>query len=242
MDESIYWAEEINFHSPSEHTLEGKKFDLEMQVLFYGRSKGSIDKQVSLSFMFVGSPQVQNKLFDKFNFYNLPNPLEPNKTLLFNGDLFIPHVLYDFNEPDSYDQRQFSFFQYDGSLSFPPCTERTTVFVASNPIRLSKIILESFKEAIKAPEENLLQNDKPSTKDFSRVSETSNRTVQPLNGRVVMHFQADTLFTTQKAQIKEDFHYEKLKIKSDARVFVPTNEPSGIPGAVYDPNQDIENL
>ncbi len=49
---SVHLAEEITFYTPSEHTIAGKRFDIEMQVVFYGRSKGDIAKQVVFSFLF----------------------------------------------------------------------------------------------------------------------------------------------------------------------------------------------
>lgn len=52
LDGAVYIAEEIVFHTPSEHTIEGRRFEMEMQVIHYGVSKGDIAKQVILSFLF----------------------------------------------------------------------------------------------------------------------------------------------------------------------------------------------
>ena len=44
LDGAIYVAEEIVFHTPSEHTIQGKRFPLEVQIIHYGQSKGDIAK------------------------------------------------------------------------------------------------------------------------------------------------------------------------------------------------------
>merc|ERR1712032_1590259 len=88
IDGSVYIAEEIVFHTPSEHTIDGKTFDLEMQVTHYGRSKGDIAKQVVLSILFKNSPGRYNKFLDKIDFFNLPTPKAPSVEL--QNDFFIP--------------------------------------------------------------------------------------------------------------------------------------------------------
>jgi carbonic anhydrase len=186
IDGAVYVAEEILFHVPSEHTIEGKRYDMEMQVLHYGRSKGDIAKQVVLSFLFEKSPGVYNKLLDDFDFYSLPNNL--NREIRLVNDIFIPKVQYRSDDP-SYApvMKPFSFYTYQGSLTFPPCTERTIHYVAADPIPIGVIFIQMMKEAL---------HEKPQSRknilgESLIISEGiffNNRETQPLNGRSVFYF------------------------------------------------------
>ena len=65
LDGAVYNAEEIVFHTPSEHTINGVRYDMEMQVIHYGQTKGDIAKQVVFSFLFEKKPGVYNKFIDE---------------------------------------------------------------------------------------------------------------------------------------------------------------------------------
>jgi hypothetical protein len=60
IDQAVYYAQDIVFHTPSEHSIAGKQYDMEMQI-HYGQSQGDIAKQVILSFLFEKAPGVYNK-------------------------------------------------------------------------------------------------------------------------------------------------------------------------------------
>jgi len=82
LDGGVYVAEEISFHTPSEHKINGQQFDMEMQVVHYGRTKGDIAKQIVFSFLFKKSPGVYNKFIDRLDFFNLPNPTDNFRDLI----------------------------------------------------------------------------------------------------------------------------------------------------------------
>jgi len=69
LDGSVYVAEEIVFHTPSEHTINGKTYDLEMQIIHSGQTVGDIAKHVVLSFLFEKKPGVYNKFIDDVDFF-----------------------------------------------------------------------------------------------------------------------------------------------------------------------------
>jgi carbonic anhydrase len=234
IDGSVYNAEEIVFHTPSEHTIDGKQFELEMQVIHYGQSKGAISNQIVLSVLFKNSPGKFNKFLDKIDFFNLPNPKDPEIEM--EHDFFIPSVFIDSDEEDIIGMEPFSFYTYEGSLSFPPCTERTTYFVAADPVPLSNTVIQFFKEALSKPT-NIEFNEKG---EISSINQTesdneNNREIQPTNGRLVYLFDhimnGCVTYKPPKAKIQKAGHFEKVRRTAHEYILVNGNKPSGIPGS-----------
>lgn len=184
-DGGVFHGEEIVFHTPSEHTIDGKQFDLEVQVIHYGKSKGDIAKQVVLSFLFYEKPGVFNKFFEKLDYYNLPNEIDDFRDL--KERLSIPEIFYSTQEADVNYMKDFSFFSYEGSLTFPPCTERTTYFVAATPLPISSTIVGLFREALRKPD--FVGKDGKINKS-NEQTKLNNRSVQPINARKVFYYQS----------------------------------------------------
>lgn len=234
IDGSVYVAEEIVFHTPSEHKINGQQFDLEMQVIHYGRSKGDIANQVVLSILFKNSPGHYNKFLDKIDFFNLPNPEE--KVISLNHDFFIPSVFLDTDQDDVISMEPFSFYNYEGSLTAPPCTERTTYYVTADPVPLSNTIIELFKEALSRPSK-VRTDGNGNVMDVSvdyNVNE-NNREIQPENGRQIFLFDhimnGCITYIPPKRNVQKAGHYEKVVRNADQYIFVNGKKPTGIPGA-----------
>ena len=219
LDGTVYHAEEIVFHTPAEHLLDGIRHEMEMQVIAYGQSKGDIAKQVVLSFIFEKKPGVYNKFIDDVDFFNLPNKDSPEKNILNN--LFIPKVLYTSESEEMTVMRPISLYTYQGSITFPPCTERTIHYVASDPIPIGHAMITMLKEAIRS-------NDTQADNELENIRE-----IQPLNGRKVFFY--DASMCKPKAyvptNVKETGHFEKIKRNITQYFFVNGEDPSGIPNS-----------
>ena len=229
IDGSFYVAEEIQFHTPSEHTIEGERFDMEMQVIHYGRSQGDIAKQVVLSFLFKRKPGAYNKFIDSLDFFELPNPSSTIRDLYQN--LFIPNVFYNKDDDDIPVMKPFSFYTYEGSLTFPPCTERTTWYVTANPIDLSSSAIDMFKDALRKPDMQDANGnvvlDNSSTENYRDTQERGSREVF-----IYDHEKYDCPeFVKKHETVKPSGHYEKRVKEITQYVYVNGKEPSGIPGA-----------
>ncbi len=81
LDGAVYFAEEIIFHTPAQHTINGKTYPMEMEIIHYGKSKGDIAKQVVLSFIFKSKPGIYNKFIDDVDFFNLPSPVHKSNKI-----------------------------------------------------------------------------------------------------------------------------------------------------------------
>lgn len=236
LDGAVYRAERVTFHTPSNHKIKGKQFPLEVSVIHYGISKGDIDKQVVLNFLFEKKAGAFNIFIDDIDFLNLPNPI--SKTESIEKSLYIPKLLYNTThdkKAKTFSMKPFSFYTYQGSLMFPPCTEQTIQYVASTPLPISTTIIKLFEEALRVPD--LLARD-PITGDISNIAisrklPNSNRQIQKTNGRPV-YFYDHTLYCLNEIEENQPVrtgHYEKLPRTAVKYVYVTGQNPSGVPGS-----------
>ena len=229
LDGAVYHAEEIVFHTPSEHTINGKRYDMEMQIIHYGQTKGDIAKQVIFSFLFEKKPGVYNKFIDDVDFFNLPDPLSKERDI--TNNLFVPKLFYSSDDNDLPIMRPFSFYTYQGSLPFPPCTERSIIYVAAKPIPLGSTAIQMFQEALRVPD---LQS---STGNIivSNGSTENYRSTQNINGRMIFYYDhvkyCGEDLRSNRMPVKSVGHYEKQKKTVTEFFFVNGENPSGLPGA-----------
>jgi len=225
-DGAVYYAEEIVFHTPAEHKINGKSFDMEVQIIHSGKSKGDIGRSLVLSFLFERTPGVYNKFIDDFDYFNLPNT--ESKTVDIIHDLFLGKIFLNSDEDEKPQMKPFSFYNYQGSLTSPPCSEDTVMYVASKPLQLSTTVLQLFSEALRIP-------DMRDSKGDIHVSDTlpiSNRKLQPINGRPVFHFDHTILCGPDKVKkTVRTGHYEKVKSVAEKYFYVGGKNLSGIPNA-----------
>lgn len=226
MDGAIYYAEEIVFHTPSEHTVNGKKYDMEIQIIHYGQTKGDIAKQIILSFLFENNPGQYNQFFEELNFFDLPNPITPSKEI--DGKIFIPNLFKLSQDDEVSSMPPFSFYTYQGSITFPPCTEDTIMYVSSQVLPIGSTALQLFQEALRIPD----MMDNKGNVIVSDWIPKSNRKIQPLNGRPVFHYNHEVNCPTPpKAPKVEVGHYEKIKKSVTNYYYVSGNDPSGLPNS-----------
>jgi carbonic anhydrase len=229
IDGSVYRAQEIVFRTPAEHTIDGQKYDMEMQVIHYGQTSGDISKQAVLCFLFSSKPGVYNKFIDDVDFFNLPNPLHPVRELINN--IYIPKVFYNSENEDVAIMKDFSFYTYQGSLTEPPCTERTIMYVAAKPIQLGTTAIQLFQEALRMPD---LQSSKGDVIVSTKLPMNS-RKVQKRNGRHVYYYDAGDVNCAKKTSSytpRTVGHYEKVPKHLTQYFYVSGEKPSGLPGAL----------
>ena len=232
LDGSVYIGEEIVFHTPAEHKINGKEFDMEMQVIFYGRSVGDIAKQVILSFLFIQKPGVYNKFLEDLDIFNLPSEASPEKDI--KNELYVPKIFYNTDEEMELTVKPFSFYTYQGSLTMPPCSESTIHYVASNPIPIGNVVLQLFKEALK--KENVLEEG----------SLENNRKTQPLNGRKVFYFDESKFnmgqIPRERPASPVPGHYERIRQRKTQFQWINNSDPSRFPGAMVVPQKEVEKI
>jgi hypothetical protein len=127
--------------------------------------------------------------------------------------------------------KPFTFYTYEGSLTTPPCTERTTHYVVSDPIPLSNTVIQLFKEALKIPDVADEKGNYYISNDMS-----NSREVQPRNERQVIIYDHVKFncpeYKPLPKKVEPVGHYEKHDNYVTEFFFVPSTDPSGIPGSL----------
>jgi len=227
MDGAIFHATEINFHMPSEHSIDGKMYDMEITVLHQGVTQGDIAKQVTLSFLFEKAPGKYNGFLEDLDYFDLPNTLNTSRDL--KNPVFLGNIFKTDEEDKPSSMAPFSFFTYQGSLTTPPCTEDTIVYVASQPLKIGSTPYQLFQEATRVPD---LTDNKGNVIVSNWINETA-RSPQPLNGRPVFWFD-HTKTCGAQPPIKPEIpsgHYERIRKSFTSYFYVNNNKPSGLPNA-----------
>ena len=237
LDGAVYYAEEIVFHTPSEHRINGKQYELEVQIIHYGQSKGDIAKQLVLSFLFEARAGIYNKFLDDIDFFNLPSQVNPKVDIL--KEIYIPKILYEATSTEVVQMKPFSFYTYQGSLTFPPCVEDTIVYVASQPLYIGTTALQLFTEALRIPD-LMGPNGNVIVSDWLP---TSRRDIQELNGRPIFHYDhIKQCGPDPKINVPEVGHYEKIQKISKKYFYVNNSTPSGVPNSFVVSRDEAEGI
>lgn len=125
-----YRLAQFHFHSPSEHTLAGKHFPMEMHLV-HRDAKGAL-AVVAVLFETGAAHPTLSLLEPHF-------PTEPGRAQAVDGVTVNAADLL----PES-----LASFRYPGSLTTPPCSEGVAWFVLQQPVQASAEQIETFHAII----------------------------------------------------------------------------------------------
>ena len=157
IDGTYYQLLQFHFHAPSEHTVAGKPFDIEMHLVHQSEAG-----DLAVVGLLIESGR-HHPAFDPI-WASLPSaPLETQR--IENVTVDLPMMLSPNGEiPDEAGQAFPSTYRYNGSLTTPPCSEGVKWIVLTTPVEMSESQIAAFKAIIYG----------------------NNRPVQPLNGRELL--------------------------------------------------------
>ncbi len=144
VDLAEYEAHEIQIHTPSEHTIRGKTYAMELQVHHRSITKGDEAKKAVLSILFEKKYGATNKFFEEINLLNLPDRYNDEGTIDHAVD--VNDIFY--SDDGHISANHFSYFYYHGSLTAPPCDEKVQWFVVSEPIPLGSTAIDMLRDTI----------------------------------------------------------------------------------------------
>ena len=127
VDGTKYHLLQFHFHSPSEHTVTGNLFDMEMHLVHE-----SEDGILAVIGVLIKSGSI-NTAFNAFWHYlpSIPDESKQIKNVIVNAFDLLPSTKHT--------------YRYDGSLTTPPCSEEIKWFVMTTPIEMSESQIAAFK-------------------------------------------------------------------------------------------------
>ncbi|MEM7312289.1 MAG: carbonic anhydrase family protein [Planctomycetota bacterium] len=127
--DKTYELKQFHFHSPSEHTVNGQHFDMEMHLVHISKQG-----EIAVIGLFIKQGQA-NKWFQPVWDYL---PSEKNKQRSPNLNVNVEDAL----------PKKRDYASYSGSLTTPPCSENFKWMVLKQPIELSKEQIAAFRRII----------------------------------------------------------------------------------------------
>ena len=124
-----YKLEQFHFHSPSEHTVDGKSFAMELHFVHEGE-----DGEVAVVSVLIDEG-AHNAAFDAM-WADLPDRDDPKENS--SKRIGVAELLPK-------DRR---YYAYRGSFTTPPCTEGVRWFVMQQPVQLSNAQIATFRKVI----------------------------------------------------------------------------------------------
>ena len=126
VDSTRYELLQFHFHAPSEHTVAGQSFAMEMHLVHQ-------DKDGALAV--IGVLMERGKAHAAFNSLwahlpNTPGAVQQIEQVAVDAGALLPSAR--------------AYYRYDGSLTTPPCSEGVQWFVLTTPIELSQAQLAAF--------------------------------------------------------------------------------------------------
>ncbi|KAL6070054.1 Carbonic anhydrase 6 [Balamuthia mandrillaris] len=134
--ERQYGLAQFHFHAPSEHTIDGKSFPLEVHFVHTSVDDEGV-KLAVVGFLFEEGSQESAFLAQLYVEHNLPVDEESqHRNVSVNFDALFEEVA------------ALDYFHLHGSLTTPPCTEDVMWFVVKSPITATAAQLELFEEVL----------------------------------------------------------------------------------------------
>jgi len=140
----VYHLKQFHFHTPGEHTVDGKQAPMEIHLVHQAD-----DKSLAVIGVLV-QEGGRNSNFDQL-IRHLPNVKGEQKThdsVNINISLHVPKDLFAYH--------------YIGSLTTPPCSENVQWLVLKNPIPMSKEQIAAFASRLK-------KNNRPTQPMHERI-------------------------------------------------------------------------
>lgn len=129
LDSGAFQLKQVQFHAPSENTIQGKSFPLEAHFM-HADSKGNL-AVIGVMFTEGKSNPALAKLWEQ-----LPDT---------EG---LPVILKNRVMPNDFMPQDKGYFRFSGSLTTPPCSEGVRWLLMKNPITASKEQIDAFKKAV----------------------------------------------------------------------------------------------
>tara|TARA_B110001469_G_scaffold127733_1_gene150119 strand:- start:2817 stop:4214 length:1398 start_codon:yes stop_codon:yes gene_type:complete len=195
-EDTLYELDEISIHSPSLHSIDGQKFDLEVCMVHKLTDNSNENAGVIVSCMFERGPDFGNpedfisQIINHIPIDEIDYDKEINVSPNWNASLLIPE--------------KSGYFSYTGSLPYPPCQESYKVFVYEKIGRIGETNIETFK----------------------RYLGNNTRPIRPLGKRTVFYTPYMKTTLSDRKVFKSNNKYLKCYREKTSKTIVPTKPVS----------------
>lgn len=200
-------ATNLVFHSPAEHYIGGARFPLEVQI-YHENVNPKDNRMLAVSIIFEEVEDASNKFLqayvdgigDNMPVWSLETYAQSaNLTGVHRNGFDMEYLLPSlFGKEDDY-IHPLGFFNYEGSLTQPPCTTGVDWWVTQIPVKASPKQIEVIRKAIQAGESSKKGNARP---------------IQPRGDRVVLTVSSNRQHYTPRTN---DPYYHVPAYKSDTK-------------------------
>lgn len=133
LNNAIYRLKQFHFHSPSEHTINGIRYPLEIHMVHYSEE----DSAYAVFAVLVH----QGRSDPAFTFIEKFLPIQKGETKAIDA-----HYNFDETYPELVTGDSLDIYTYKGSLTTPPCTERVLWMVMKEPTNASPEQIELLQQ------------------------------------------------------------------------------------------------
>lgn len=232
IDGNMFKVREVQFHTPGDHTVRGRKVDLEIQII-HECIQGEFKEKAVVSFLYKKKAGAKVRFFEEFDILNLPNPINPEAENVIASNFNIWKFIYD--DEDLVQPPPFNHYKYRGSFAFPPCEENVNWYIKAEVMDLSMTTITFIKDAILKPKIfGDCENGDKDADDMPENGDGNNREAQPLRDRQVYYFDREKSCNPYNAPKKPPQtigHFEKVEKKAAKYYFVAGDDPSGLKDA-----------
>jgi carbonic anhydrase len=170
-----YFLRSFDFHSPSENTIDGQYFAMEAQFLHVGTHGQLLVLSVVMDAIGEDNPYLDWYIWSK---------LEQGAAVNVSESVASPYT--DFLPEDR------SYFQWNGSLTAPPCTTNVTWILLRTPANISQRQLTAYRSKISDMPQNTLHIDTTflpaGVENWDPTLGINIRPTQPLGQRKVVRY------------------------------------------------------
>ena len=136
-EQTLYELNEISIHTPSLHSIDGQKFDLEICLVHKLSDNSSENAGIILSCLYERGPHFgKPESFISQIINGIPSEeIDYEKEIPVSDDWSASWLI----------PNESGYFSYDGSLPYPPCQEGYKVFVYEKIGNIGNTNIETFK-------------------------------------------------------------------------------------------------
>ena len=130
---NLFKLKQFHFHSPSEHTINGRHYPLEIHLVHHSETTNS--------YIVMAMLVEQGEPAPAFDFLEKHLPINVDQTKEINSNYYFGSTFHEMYGKDT-----LNIYSYEGSLTTPPCTETVLWVIVKDPTFASESQIEILQK------------------------------------------------------------------------------------------------